>query len=142
MTLRLAATADLPDLVHLEQVCFGAHAWSTNALRAEFDRGFVLLTTPTPVGYIIGLPIVDVCELLRVGVHPDARRQGVGRQLLDRFHAEARERGAVRSLLEVRADNTTAIRLYTRDGYTQDGRRKGYYADGNVDALLFSRPLH
>ena len=122
----------------LELACFGADAWSADALAAEADRSFFLLS-PDRLGYVIGLPILDECELLRIGVHPSAQGQGRGRHLLDDFHAEAQRRGAVRTLLEVRADNTPAIRLYVGAGYVLEGRRRSYYAQGTVDALLYGR---
>lgn len=42
-------------------------------------------------------------------------------------------------MLEVRADNATAVRLYTSIGFTQTGLRKAFYADGCA-AVLMERP--
>jgi ribosomal-protein-alanine N-acetyltransferase len=43
-------------------------------------------------------------------------------------------------MLEVRASNLRAIDLYTRFGFTVDGRRKDYYLieNGREDAVLLS----
>ncbi|MEL6347206.1 MAG: GNAT family N-acetyltransferase [Myxococcota bacterium] len=138
MTFHRADADDLPALTRLEIACFTDAAWSTASLAGELDRGFILIA---PLAYVVGLVIVDECELLRIGVHPDARRQGLGQAALDAFHHHAWQAGAIRTLLEVRADNDAAIRLYTSDGYVQEGRRRGYYAGGTVDALLFGRAL-
>lgn len=128
-------------LAALEEACFAEDAWSAAALRAELTRSF-LVTDPAGLGYAIGLPILDECELLRIGVHPSAQGQGRGRALLDAFHHMAQQQhGAVRTLLEVRADNHAAIRLYEGAGYILEGRRRGYYAHGAVDALLYGRRL-
>jgi lipid A disaccharide synthetase len=54
------------------------------------------------------------------------------------------EEGTTRLLLDVAEDNTPARRLYVRLGFTEDGRRKGYYTAGRpapVDALLMSRAI-
>jgi len=39
-------------------------------------------------------------------------------------------------LLEVRADNETAIRLYRRHGFEQISVRRRYYQPGDIDALV------
>jgi len=51
------------------------------------------------------------------------------------MHARARELGAERILLEVRADNPRAQRLYERNGYRQIHVRRRYYDDG-TDAII------
>jgi ribosomal-protein-alanine N-acetyltransferase len=39
-------------------------------------------------------------------------------------------------VLEVRADNPRAQKLYRRFGFVQIGLRRGYYQPANVDALV------
>ena len=51
------------------------------------------------------------------------------------MHERARELGAERILLEVRADNPRAQRLYERNGYRAIHVRCGYYDDG-TDAII------
>ncbi len=41
-------------------------------------------------------------------------------------------------VLEVRASNASAIKLYTRLGFEQVGLRRGYYTDTGEDALLMT----
>lgn len=88
--------------------------------------------------------IADEAELLTIATHPDHRRQGLARQLMDKWQAEATTRGAKTAFLEVASDNAAARQLYETSGYAQVGRRKGYYArDGApaADALIMSRDL-
>ncbi len=95
-------------------------------------------------GFALGRAVLDEAELLTLVVAPAARRQGLGRALLAGFEAEARARGAGRAFLEVAADNGAALALYRQEGWSEDGRRRGYYRtpEGTqVDALLLSRRL-
>jgi ribosomal-protein-alanine N-acetyltransferase len=43
-------------------------------------------------------------------------------------------------VLEVRASNTAAQRLYAGAGFERRGKRRGYYADGE-DAIVMGRSL-
>jgi len=56
-------------------------------------------------------------------VDPDRRRQGIATEALRLLEEEARNAGADRMGLHVLADNTAAIELYTRLGYTSTSVR-------------------
>ena len=82
-------------------------------------------------------------ELLLIAVRPEMRGQGIGRSLLERAFAAARERGAERMFLEMR-DNNPAITLYRAAGFEPIGRRKAYYrlpSGEFLDAITFARQL-
>lgn len=66
-------------------------------------------------------------QLLNLSVVPDARRQGLGRALLDRFLDDARRCGAEQMFLEVRVSNAPAIALYAGAGFAAVARRNAYY---------------
>ena len=68
---------------------------------------------------------------------------GIGRALLRWCEHAAREAGALSMLLEVREDNERARAFYTAAGYTEVGRREGYYRirDRRIDALVMRREL-
>jgi ribosomal-protein-alanine N-acetyltransferase len=61
--------------------------------------------------------------------------------LIGALFAEVRRLGGTKMLLEVRASNGAALRLYERLGFSQTGRRRGYYADPVEDAVLLSLQL-
>ena len=50
--------------------------------------------------------------------------------MLSSMHEKAKELGAERIMLEVRASNASAITLYEKFGYVKISVRKRYYADG------------
>jgi ribosomal-protein-alanine N-acetyltransferase len=82
--------------------------------------------------------IVDEAHIATLATHPGFRRQGIGERLLLTALAAAREEGARRAFLEVRAGNLGAQALYKKYGFSVDGVRPRYYKDNNEDAILMS----
>jgi RimJ/RimL family protein N-acetyltransferase len=73
-------------------------------------------------------------------VAKDARRQGVGRALLDASLEWARTSGVRKIELHVFPWNQPAIRLYEHFGFEREGFRKRHYSRGgdDVDAILMA----
>ncbi len=88
------------------------------------------------VGYIGFWFIADEAHISTIAVHPDRRRQGLGRLILDYALDQARTLGAHLVTLEVRESNQAAIHLYEQFGFEVRGRRPGYYRDTDEDALI------
>jgi [ribosomal protein S18]-alanine N-acetyltransferase len=85
-------------------------------------------------------------QLLNLSVVPDARRSGLGSELLAQFLADAKVLGAEQVFLEVRESNEPAIALYVRAGFQSVARRESYYPAGSAggpreDALVMRRNL-
>lgn len=97
-----------------------------------------------PGGFLLGRVVAGEAELLTLAVHPDQRRKGLGRGLVQGFVQETTQRGADSAFLEVAADNTAARALYAAAGFAPAGLRRGYYhsPDGAAqDALILVRSL-
>ena len=95
-------------------------------------------------GFILIRTVVDEAEILTLAVRPEARRRGLGADLVRAGADASRARGAVKLFLEVADDNAPALALYRAAGFVEDGRRKGYYPrpDGPAaSALLLSLKL-
>lgn len=150
VTIRAMAAGDLAGVAALAQECPEAPRWKRENY-AALVPGEAQHGTPGPlragwvataggtaqiVGFAAANVVLDQCELESMAVREDARRQGIGAALLRAVIAWARERGARRIGLEVRAGNAAAIRLYERLGLKAEGRRRGYYADPAEDAVL------
>ena len=73
-------------------------------------------------------------------VAADARRQGVGRALLEAAVEWARGAGIRKLELHVFPWNEPAIKLYEQFGFAREGYRKGHYrrGDESVDAVLMA----
>jgi ribosomal-protein-alanine N-acetyltransferase len=93
------------------------------------------------IGFALGRIVRDEAELLLLAVHRSSQGKGVGQMLVDRFGAVAASKGAEQLHLEVREGNP-AVRLYSRNGYREVGRRRNYYngRDGQLfDALTLAK---
>ncbi len=82
---------------------------------AAFPLGFVWQETKGIVGNASLLPIYEGASrwvLANVAVHPEHRRQGIARRLVEACLELAREQNASEVLLQVRSDNEGALDLY------------------------------
>lgn len=136
---------DLDGLAVIEQECF-AEPWSRGMLADELRprEGRLALGVRRDDGGLDAAALarleVETLAIHSVAVRPAARRRGLGRALVRALLACAREQGAVRADLEVRAGNGAAIALYASEGFVPVGRRRRYYGNGE-DAVLMSLVL-
>ena len=126
-------------LARIHDAAFSA-PWDAAALADMLEQAGVF-AIEAPDGFILLRTVADEAEILTLAVHPEARRRGLGARLVREGGSAAAARGAARLFLEVADDNTAALALYARAGFTEAGRRPGYYArpDGHrQDALILS----
>ncbi|MGM8937538.1 ribosomal protein S18-alanine N-acetyltransferase [Psychrobacter glaciei] len=94
------------------------------------------------VGYCLYQVVFEQAEILRIGTHPDYQRQGIASQFFAKLNTELMNNKVENLLLEVRADNFSAIALYEQQGLAVIHRRKGYYQMPHrpaIDALIMQR---
>lgn len=145
-TLRPMRWWDLEAVAALEAVLFPVDAWSVGQFWGELarvpeTRWYVVAEDDTGVvGYAGLFAVPPDADVQTVAVAPAAQGRGLGERLVRALADEAIRRGCTRLLLEVRADNAPALRLYERLGFARDGLRRSYYAPG-VDAVLMTRSL-
>lgn len=123
-------------------------AWdglAVHSVLGQFGAGMLIVTDSDDemLGYCIYQIVFETAEILRIATDSSYQKQGVGGALLDEFIKLCKDRRAERILLEVRADNTSAIRLYERHGFYQIDIRAGYYQNeyGRTDALILQTDL-
>jgi [ribosomal protein S18]-alanine N-acetyltransferase len=85
--------------------------------------------------------VSEEVDIHNIAVHPDFRRQGIGRLLLEQVVAAARRQERLRVTLDVRFSNASAQSLYRRFGFVARGLRKAYYSDNGEDALVMALEL-
>jgi ribosomal-protein-alanine N-acetyltransferase len=123
--------------------------WSADELQRVMDGPctFTLeaVRQEQPVGFIVVRAVAGEAEILTLAVHPEARRQGLGRTLVEAAATTAQTFGAEAFWLEVAVDNEAATALYAAVGFEAAGRRPGYYGrkgGERVDALVMRRLLN
>jgi [ribosomal protein S18]-alanine N-acetyltransferase len=103
------------------------------SLSEPWPEGFLVAADPSehPSGFLLGVSQVErEGRVLMFAVHRNWRSQGIGAFLMDEFLRRARARGLQRATLEVRVSNASAIRFYTRYGFSVIDLLRGYYSDG------------
>lgn len=70
----------------------------------------------------------SIMLIANVAVHPDFRRRGIARALMEQAIKSAKEQQAGEIWLQVRAENEGAIALYTQLGFTTQAQRTVWYA--------------
>jgi ribosomal-protein-alanine N-acetyltransferase len=146
LIIRPVESFDLPVLTALHAACFAApwdQPWTDRSfaevLRMPGTGARIAALGPEPVGFAVARIAADEAELLLIGIHPEHRRAGHGRALLDHLVAALREAGATRLFLEVAESNRAATAFYRAAGFDPVGRRPRYYAD--EDALVLMKAL-
>jgi ribosomal-protein-alanine N-acetyltransferase len=139
---------DLPQVLRIEEASFPS-PWTREMFEAEFHgptfarQRVVCVKRPDGARQILGYAcywiLFDELHLLDLAVHPALRRRGLGSLLLEAILQEGAEAGAARALLEVRASNTAAHKLYGRFGFRLIAVRKGYYRSPREDGWVMER---
>lgn len=146
LELRDVQWTDLADLALAEVELFAHDAWPEPAWWAELAgrprRDYVAAVEDERIVGYAGLDHAgEVADVMTVAVLPRARGRGLGRRLLAELADRAQERGAAYLLLEVRADNAAARRLYDSVGFVELSVRRRYYQPGDIDAIVMRKTL-
>jgi ribosomal-protein-alanine N-acetyltransferase len=138
MNLRPMQLSDLDEVMNIEQSVY-LYPWSKNNFMTSFtnhdDAWVVCAANGEMLGYFVQMAVVEEMHLLNMTVKSTAQRQGLGRFLLSKAIQQAKLMKMRSMLLEVRASNQPALKLYAAFGFTLIGRRKNYYQQ-REDALV------
>lgn len=133
-------------LVHVHRIevdVFPGDPWTVEQFWGELaqdTRSYVVARDGADVVGYAGLFVLPPdADVQTVAVAPTHQGRGLARGMLDRLVLDAEAQGVTHTLLEVREDNASALRLYSSMGFEQISRRPRYYPDG-TDALILRRP--
>ena len=143
VTLERLRWWDVEAVLPIEREVFGGDVWTAHHFWSELGQTatrhyLVARDGEQVVGYAGLCAYPDEAFVQTMAVAPTHRGAGLGARLLLALLEEADRRGLTTVLLEVRADNPPAQRLYERHGFRRTGIRRGYY-QGGVDAWVMTR---
>lgn len=133
-------------VAELEQSSFSTPISEEN-LRAflvdGIGKGFVSLETKSGGVAAYGgvISVAGEAQVLNIATHPNYRRLGLGREIMQRIIEYSKYSGAEYITLEVREGNCPAINLYVSLGFDVAGKIKGYYKNPSEDALILKKEL-
>lgn len=132
----------IEDLAAIEKLCF-SKPWSYEALAEELSNPlavfFVAEYDGKAVAYAGMHHIIDEGYITNIAVHPDWRRRGLATRLIQTLDGYASENDLALLTLEVRCSNEAAIGIYKREGFDEEGVRKGFYEFPKEDGLIMTK---
>ena len=137
--IEIMKDADITNVVEVETKSFEI-PWSKESFENELKNKLALYLVAKvdekAVGYVGVWKIFDEGHITNVAVHPEFRGKGIGKALISELLYLCRKDGITSFTLEVRESNIVAQNLYKSFGFTESGKRKGYYSDNNEDAII------
>lgn len=144
-----ARPGDAAALAALHRISF-RHGWSegeferllseraaiAHVARADGGRGAV-------VGFVLSHCTGKEAEILLVALAPGERGRGIAAKIIAKHLGRLAAAGVREVFLEVDEGNAPALKLYTRSGFREVGRRASYYRkpEGAGSALILRRDL-
>ena len=131
----------------IEEQCFDQEAftkrqisylltdYNTIALVAKADAviaGFIIAQVEIENNTVFG-------HIITLNVSPPYRRKGIATKMLKETEAFLKQKGINECHLEVREDNSAALKLYQNNGYQKIGRLEKYY--GKKHGLYLKKTL-
>ncbi|NCB74610.1 MAG: ribosomal-protein-alanine N-acetyltransferase [Clostridia bacterium] len=141
MTITDVNKAHLDEIATIENACFSL-PWTLEQLEAQMRADNCIFIAAVNddgalMGYIGLMFVLDEGYISNVAVAPDYRRRGVADALITELIERTKKRLSFLTL-EVRESNLAAIRLYSKHGFEQVGKRKNYYDKPKEAALLMT----
>ena len=145
--IETASTRLLDRLYEIEEQCFDQEAFSKRQIaylltnynsialvaKANSDlAGFIIAQIEVEDDHLFG-------HIITINVSPKYRRKGIGTKMIKEIEIVLKQKGIRECQLEVREDNTAAIKLYQSLGYQKMGRLENYY--GKKHGLYLKKTL-
>jgi len=144
--LRDYRPSDFETLWRIDQVCFAegiSYSRRELAFYIAQKRGFTSVAEID--GKTVGFVVIDrnregQGHVITIDVLPEARRSGLGSQLMAAAEERLRKLGCSTVFLEAAVDNAAALAFYKRHGYSVVQTIPRYYLD-SIDALVLVKDL-
>ncbi len=144
LLIRRMRTSDIPEVMLIESVSFGAHHWSAESfgfeIKNQIGRYYSLIHKGLNrlIGYCGYWLILDEAHITTIAVDKAFRGNGLGEVLLVKMLDRMGTQSVKWATLEVRASNFSAQQLYYKYHFKSMGTRPHYYQDTDEDALIMT----
>jgi ribosomal-protein-alanine N-acetyltransferase len=140
--IRKMKVEDIPAVVEIDRSSFTL-PWTERSFKYEVtengaSRCWVIDVDGQVAAMLVLWVIVDEAHIATIATDPKFRRRGFAKKMLIHALVSAREEGAKKALLEVRARHVVAQKIYCDIGFANVGRRPMYYRDNGEDAVLMT----
>ena len=135
---------DMPEVLRIEMA---SHAYPWDAedfLRCLRQRNCIGLSAEFGekiVGFMIYELHKTKFHIINFAVHPDYRRQSVGKQMAEILVSKLSDHRRTRVTVEVRETNSVAQFFFRSMGFRATGVFRQFYADSGEDAYLMEHRL-
>ncbi len=139
LIIRQMKEEDIPTVVEIEKISFTT-PWSETSFHNEIynprSTARCAIMGQRLAGFVCASQVADEGHILDLAVHPDFRRKGIAKALVQNIIEELRENACRFLYLEVRASNDIARKFYEGIGFRVVGTRKSYYLKPEEDAII------
>ena len=137
--IRTMCEADLDKVSQLEKECF-SEPWSKKSFLESLVNLIYIMVVVQFGDEIIGYCVLRDCagdgEISNVAIEKEHRNKNIGTKMLLFLMEEGTKRGILQYTLEVRKSNVSAIRLYEKLAFLEEGIRKDFYQYPTEDAII------
>jgi len=137
--IRWMIRRDMPEVLAIEQASF-EFPWAEDdfarCLRQRNCIGMVAESEGRVVGFMIYELNKSQLHVLNFAVRPDARRRGVGMQMIEKLVGKLSQQRRTRVTLEVRETNLAAQVFFRNAGFLAVSVLRDYYDDTTEDAYV------
>lgn len=140
---RLIKEEDVDEIFEISSLSFKT-PWSYESIKSEINNPLAKyivaldLDNKKIIGFIGAWIIASEADIVNIAVHPKYRSLGIGSKLLSSFIELGSNEDWYKITLEVRENNLSAQKLYSKYNFKVDGIRKNYYEDTKENAILMS----
>ena len=118
MVIRSATEKDLDRVLEIDQLSFPT-PWTYHCFKITLKDVFLVIEQKEIMGYIVAC-LCDLglrAEILRIAVHPDHRRKGIAKELIETMLQLLSKENVESVELEVNSANRSAVKLYEKIGF-------------------------
>ena len=118
MVIRSATEKDLDRVLEIDQLSFPT-PWTHHCFKITLKDIFFVIERKEIMGYLVAC-LCDLglrAEVLRIAVHPDHRRNGIAKELIETMLQLLSKENVESVELEVSSANRGAVELYKKFGF-------------------------